>query len=33
MYRLVRWVVIVGGTALAVRSLPGVARYLKIRAL
>ncbi len=33
MYRLIRWVVIVGATALAVRSLPGLARYLKIRSL
>jgi hypothetical protein len=33
VYRLIRWLVIVGATALAVRSLPDVARYLRIRAL
>ncbi len=33
MLRLIRWVVIVGATAVAVRSLPSVARYLKIRSL
>ena len=33
MYRLIRWVVIVGATAVAVRSLPDVARYLRIRSL
>ncbi len=33
VYRLIRWVVIVGATALAVRSLPDVARYLRIRSL
>jgi hypothetical protein len=33
VYRLMRWVVIVGVTALAVRSLPDVARYLRIRSL
>jgi hypothetical protein len=31
--RLIRWVLIVGATAVALRSLPGVARYLKIRSL
>jgi hypothetical protein len=31
--RLIRWVVIVGAAAVAVRSLPSVARYLKIRSL
>jgi hypothetical protein len=33
VYRLIRWVVIVGATVLAVRSLPEVARYLRIRSL
>lgn len=33
MLRLIRWVVIVGATVVAVRSLPGVARYLKMRSL
>jgi hypothetical protein len=31
--RVIRWVLIVGVTALAVRSLPDVARYLRIRSL
>ncbi|MGO9853579.1 MAG: DUF6893 family small protein [Acidimicrobiales bacterium] len=33
MLRVIRWVLIVGITALAVRSLPDVARYLRIRSL
>ena len=33
MVRVIRWVLIVGATALAVRSLPDVARYLRIRSL
>jgi hypothetical protein len=33
MTRVVRWVVIVGLTAIAVRSLPDVARYLRMRSL
>jgi hypothetical protein len=31
--RVIRWVLIVGITALAVRLLPDVARYLRIRSL
>jgi hypothetical protein len=33
MVRVIRWVLIVGVTAVAVRSLPDIARYLKIRSL
>jgi hypothetical protein len=33
MYRMVRWVVIVGFAALVVQSLPDLARYLKMRSL
>ena len=33
MLRILRWVLIVGATAVAVRSLPDVARYLRIRSL
>jgi hypothetical protein len=33
MYRMVRWVVIVGLAALVVQSLPDLARYLKMRSL
>jgi hypothetical protein len=33
MLKVVRWVLIVGATALAVRSLPDLARYLRIRSL
>ena len=33
MYRALRWVIIVGLTALAVQSLPDLARYLKLRSL
>ena len=33
MFRVVRWVVIVGFTALVVQSLPDLARYLKMRSL
>jgi hypothetical protein len=33
MYKLVRWVVIVGLAALTVQSLPDLARYLKMRSL
>ena len=33
MVRVIRWVLIVEATALAVRSLPDVARYLRIRSL
>jgi hypothetical protein len=33
MLRIARWVLIVGGTAIAVRSLPDVARYLRMRSL
>jgi hypothetical protein len=33
MVRVVRWVLIVGATALAVRSLPDLARYLRMRSL
>jgi hypothetical protein len=33
MFRVVRWTVIVGLTALAVQSLPDLARYLKMRSL
>jgi hypothetical protein len=33
MLRVVRWVLIVGATALAVRSLPDLARYLRMRSL
>jgi hypothetical protein len=31
MLRLIRWVVLVGGAWVCVRSLPDLARYLKIR--
>jgi hypothetical protein len=31
--RLIRWVPTVGATAVSVRSLPDVARYLRIRSL
>jgi hypothetical protein len=33
VFRLIRWIVIVGATAVALRSLPSVARYLKIRSM
>jgi hypothetical protein len=33
MFRVVRWLVIVGLTAVAVQSLPDLARYLKMRSL
>jgi hypothetical protein len=33
MYKMVRWLVIVGLAAVTVRSLPDLARYLKIRSL
>jgi hypothetical protein len=33
MYRLIRWIVIVGAGTLAVNSLPDVARYLRMRSL
>ena len=33
MVRVVRWLLIVGVTALVLRSLPDVARYLRIRTL
>jgi hypothetical protein len=33
MYKMLRWVVIVGLTALTVQSLPDIARYLKMRSL
>jgi len=33
VFRVIRWVLIVGATALTVRSLPDVARYLRIRSL
>ncbi len=33
MMRVIRWVLIVRVTAVAVRSLPDIARYLKIRSL
>jgi hypothetical protein len=33
VYRIVRWIVIVGCTALLVQSLPDLARYLKMRSL
>jgi hypothetical protein len=33
MLRVVRWILIVGATALAVRSLPDLARYLRMRSL
>ena len=33
MVRMVRWVLIVGATAIAVRSLPDLARYLRMRSL
>ncbi len=33
MFRVVRWVVIVGMAALVVQSLPDIARYLKMRSL
>jgi hypothetical protein len=31
--RVIRWIVVVGATALVLRSLPDVARYLRIRSL
>jgi hypothetical protein len=33
VFRLIRWIVIVGAAAVALRSLPSVARYLKIRSM
>jgi hypothetical protein len=33
MYRMVKWLVLVGGAVLVVQSLPDLARYLKMRSL
>jgi hypothetical protein len=33
MFKMIRWLLIVGLSALAVQSLPDIARYLKMRSL